>query len=332
MDALAGRTALVTGASGFLGGHLVEALVGHGARVRALVRRSSDTTALRAHGVELFQGGFEDLEGLRLAVAGADYVVHAAGGGKVASVEDFYAQNRDTTQLLLQVILQEAPHLERFVLVSSAAAAGPSEPARPATEDGPPHPTSHYGKAKLAAEQLVLLEKARLPVTVIRPPAVYGPGDTRMLGLFKAIRRGVMPRLGRGGVTSMIYVSDCVDAILLALVRPHPTGRIYFVADGEPYDHARVGRAIAAAVGASPVTVPLPGPLLRAAGAVTEAFGKATGRPVALTRDKVQDLLQPSWLVSAALARSELGFAPKVLLEEGAKRTAEGYRRAGWMR
>jgi nucleoside-diphosphate-sugar epimerase len=161
-------------------------------------------------------------------------------------------------------------------------------------------------------------------VTILRPPAVYGPGDTRMLPLFRAIKRGLMPRLG-GGVTSMLYASDCVDAILLTLTQPHPVGRIYFLADGEIYDHARIGHAIAAAFGVDPLAVPVPARLLRAVGAAAEAYAKVSGRAVALTRDKVQDLLQPSWLVSAALARSELGFAPQVQLEAGAKVTADWY-------
>jgi nucleoside-diphosphate-sugar epimerase len=330
LSSLAGRTVLVTGATGFLGGHLVDALVARGARVRALVRRTSDTTALRAHGVELFEGGFEDDAGLHLAAAGVEYVVHAAGGGKVGSVAQFYAQNRDTTVALAQAVLREAPRLQRFVLVSSAAAAGGAEPGRPATEDDPPHPGSHYGKAKLEAERQLLALRERLPVTILRPPAVYGPGDTRMLPLFRAIKRGLMPRLG-GGVTSMLYASDCVDAILLTLTQPHPVGRIYFLADGEIYDHARIGHAIAAAFGVDPLAVPVPARLLRAVGAAAEAYAKVSGRAVALTRDKVQDLLQPSWLVSAALARSELGFAPQVQLEAGAKVTADWYLQAGWI-
>lgn len=308
----------------------MHALSAAGAELHALVRATSRTAELEALGVALHRGGFDSPDGLRSACEGAEFVVHAAGGGKVEAIEQMYAQNRDTTSALLEAAASAAPNLERFVFVSSAAAHGPSTPDTPARETDPPAPRSHYGKAKREAEKLVLGPTLRAPVTILRPPAVYGPGDTRMVGLFAAAKRGFFPRLA-GGPTSMIHVEDLVQAILRALTVPHEPGRTYFVSDGEAYTHARIGAALEAAFGRSALPVPVPAWALRGAARLSEAYASRTGRPTFLNRDKVEDLLAPSWLVDPSLAQRELGFTPHARFEDGARTTARWYESEGWL-
>jgi len=255
--------------------------------------------------------------------------VHAAGGGKVEAIEAMYAQNRDTTRAVLDAARAETA-LERFVFVSTAAAHGPSTPGRPATEADPPAPRSHYGKAKLEAEQILTEAASSLPVTILRPPAVYGPGDTRMLGLFKAVHRGLVPRLGDREI-SIVHVQDLVQAILRALALPHDSGRAFFVSDGEAYSHDRMARALVAAFSRPTVPVPVPRWALELAARAAEAYAKRTGGSTFLTRDKVEDLFQPSWVVDSARVRAELGFLPTIQFEAGAEATARWYQAQGWL-
>ncbi|CAN0547961.1 unnamed protein product, partial [Laminaria digitata] len=231
---------------------------------------------------------------------------------------------------LLQAALQVAPGLRRFVLISSAAAHGPATLGRASLEYDPPQPGSHYGKSKRAAEEALLAMKDRVPVSILRPPAVYGPADTRMVGLFSAVQRGLLPQIGKGQ-TSMVYVEDCVQAILRTLSTPHPSGRIYFVCDGQAYSHQRIGEAIEAALGTQALRIPVPAWLLRTLGAASERFAQATGRTTFLTSDKVADLLQPSWVLNPGLIKAELGFEAQTHFEQGALQTARWYKEQGWI-
>ncbi len=298
---------VVTGATGFLGNHLVDALLAAGLRVRALARASSDTASLEARGVDVVRGGFDDAS----ALAGADAIVHAAGGGKVESQADFYRANADSTRALLEA----APPLRHFVLVSSLSArAG----------------VSHYGMSKAAAEAMVLDAQSRFDVTIVRPPPVYGPGDTRMLPLFKWARRGVMPVLGDGR-TSIVWGPDCAAAIVLALTRDHPSGRIYYTEEGTAYSQRELGQHIAAAVGRRARRVRVPVGVVTGVAVAAEAAGKLLRRPVVLTRDKVADLTWHDWQCSADDLRADLGWAPTVAFPDGAARTARWYEQAGWL-
>lgn len=328
-EPIEGQTIAVTGANGFLGAHLIEALTAGGAKVRALVRnpRSFDAPS---EAVEVLRVAYDEPRTLQAALRGADALVHAAGGGKVGDVEDFYRANRDTTRALIAAAWTAAPKLRRFVLISSAAARGPARRGRPSRESDPAEPVSHYGKSKLAAEEALLAVKDRLPVTILRPPAVYGPKDTRMLGLFSAVQRGLLPKLS-AGQTSMVYVQDCVQAILRTLTVEHESGRAYFVCDGQTYSHERIGQAIEAALGQPALRIPIPAGLLRLVATASERWAHLSGGTTFLTRDKVVDLLQPSWLLDPTLIQQELGFNAEVHFEEGARRTAEGYRAEGWL-
>ena len=327
-EALAGQTVAVTGANGFLGGHLIEALSAAGAQPRALVRNARP--GLFAPAVQVRAVAYDQPESLDAALGGVDALVHAAGGGKVGDVEGFYRANRDTTVQLLEASQRVVPNLGRFVLISSAAAHGPATLGRASLESDPPQPGSHYGKSKRAAEEAALSVKDRLPVSILRPPAVYGPADTRMLGLFAAVQRRLLPKIGKGE-TSMVYVEDCVQAILRAICTPHLSGRIYFVCDGQAYSHQRIGEAIEAALGTQALRIPVPAWLLKTVGAASERFAQATGRTTFLTSDKVADLLQPSWVLNPGLIQDELGFEAQTLFEQGALHTARWYRDQGWI-
>ncbi|MGH7270215.1 MAG: NAD-dependent epimerase/dehydratase family protein, partial [Polyangiaceae bacterium] len=227
---------LVTGASGFLGGHIVERLSQRGDAVRALVRSTSNRKYIEALArVELFEGSVEDFDRVREAVEGVDAIIHVAGLVKARSTDEFFAINVGGTSNLIQAARGarsgSAGTVKRFVFVSSLEACGPSADGSPVPADQE-SPVTAYGRSKLAAEKVVLSAKDDLSVIILRPGAIYGPRDGEILDLFKSIQRGVLPLVGGGGAKGMwVYATDCAEACVRALDCQVPSGQAYFVDD-----------------------------------------------------------------------------------------------------
>jgi nucleoside-diphosphate-sugar epimerase len=263
-------------------------------------------------------------------VADVEAVIHAAGGGHVLDVASLHADNTETTRTILQAITEVAPQLKRFVLVSSLAAHGPSPGGTPRDPDSPCTPITHYGRAKAAAEAVTLAAADRFPVTIVRPPSVYGPRDWRMVPLYRSAARGWVPLPAPSRSASMIHVRDCVSALSLAVTTQHAGGRIYFVEDGTPQATDDMARCIGRAVGRERIRIlRVPSLVLRVVGALSEGIGRLRRKPVLLHRDKVRDLLQPHWVCDASALRDELGWKPVVSFEDGVLETAADYRAEG---
>jgi nucleoside-diphosphate-sugar epimerase len=325
---------LVTGASGFLGSHVAEQLTREGHEVRALVRRSSKREFLETlKGIEFAYGGVEEAEKVAEAVKGVDAIIHSAGLVKARNPGEFRATNVTGTKNLLDAAEANAPGLKRFVLVSSLAAAGPSPDGKPVDRTKDPTPVTHYGRSKLEAERVALAMKDRLPITILRPAAIYGPRDNEIFAVFQSVHRGVLPTIGDGTNTlSMIYGADCADACVKALFAEVPSGSIYFVDDGEVYRLRQMLEGIEGALGKkAKIRINLPFPVVYMAALSAEIFGKLTNRAVMLTRDKMNEMRQPHWVCTSADTRTALLWEPKTMLREGTEITARWYRDNGWL-
>ncbi len=325
---------LLTGGSGFLGSYVAEQLSAEGHTVRALVRPKSNKKLLETlPGVEFVNGAVDDRDSCFAAVEGVDAIVHVAGLVKAKKPEEFAAVNTQGTVNLLDAAEAKAPGLKRFVLVSSLAAIGPSDDGKPVADDAPPRPVTHYGRSKLAGEQAALARKDKLPVTVIRPPLIYGPRDTETMAFFTSVKNGVLPLIGDGKNTlSVVYGADAASAIVKAVTTDVPSGRTYFVEDGNVYVWDKALEAVEAALGKRAfVRIGLPLGVIKVAAAATQAWGKVTNTAQMLTLDKVNELKQQHWVCSGEGARKELGWAPKMMWAEGVKVTADWYRKEGWL-
>ncbi|HEY3107316.1 MAG TPA: NAD-dependent epimerase/dehydratase family protein [Chloroflexota bacterium] len=324
-----GRSVVVTGATGFVGSHLVEALVARGDRVRCLVRASSRTERLRELDAELATVSLDDPAGLRAAVGGAEVVYHVAGLIKAVHGRDYVQSNVVGTRNLARACATADARPRRLVLVSSQAAAGPARPERPAREDDPPHPVSAYGQSKLAAEREALAVSERLEVAIARPSTVYGPRDEALRPLFRLVRWRIGPELASDPAVSLIYVGDLVELLLALADHPAAVGRVYFAA-GSALRLTDIVAVIGDGFGRRPWRVPVPSVALVGAGVVADLVSVATGRARPFGRRKALEMLHSGWVCSPARAAEELGFRATTPPGEGFRRTAAWYREHGW--
>ena len=287
----------LTGATGFVGARLVEAALAEGHEVRALTRRAQPPRA----GVTWVEGALEHPDALAMLVAGAEAVIHVAGVVNAPDRAGFAAGNIAGTQAMVAA----ARAVPRFVHVSSLAA---REPA-----------LSAYGWSKAEAEEAA---RAASGWTIVRPPAVYGPGDTELRDLFRAARAGIVPLPPRGRM-SAIHVDD-LAALLLALARA-PGDHAAYEADGPDgaVTHAAFARAIGAAVGRRVLPLHLPAPLLRLA---ARGDGLLRGQRAKLTPDRVAYMTHPDWSANPAKAPPPALWRPRIALDEGLADTARWYR------
>jgi nucleoside-diphosphate-sugar epimerase len=326
------RNVLVTGATGFVGGNLVDALLRKGYSVACLVRKSSNTHFLKNRNVRLVIGDITDPASIRQASRGIHVVYHVAGLIKAANREQYFRVNQLGTRLLLEVLSESNPDLKRFVHVSSLAAAGPSRGEQGLTETERPNPISWYGESKLSSEQEVLRFSDAFPVTVLRPSAVYGPRDRETLIIFRMIKWGCLVTPGRFTRRfSLIHVDDLTDACIKAGERDTPSGETYFVSRPEVYTWEDVGRTIARKLGKPYRKLALPRWIVAPIGLAGDLGAVASGRPATMNSQKVRELLQPSWICNPSKAQAQLGFSPEIDLERGIDETVRWYRGQGWI-
>lgn len=327
-------TVLITGATGFLGSHIAESLANSGVSVRALVRRSSDTSFLKKlPNLELVFGAVEDRDSVCRAALGVEAVIHSAGLVKARSSAEFFRINEGGTENAIAAALQAGPQFKRFVLVSSLGALGPSDTAGnavPATRV--PSPVTAYGKSKLAAEQVVLGASDRLSTVMVRPPTIYGPRDREVLIFFKSVKNGVLPLTNPlNSKFSMIYGPDAADACVRALSADVASGSAFFVDDGGVYTFEQMIQTTEQALGKRAwLRLPIPQRVVKTLAFGSELYGRATQQAVMFTRDKCNDLFS-QWVCDGTETRRALGWEPKVPFAEGMKLTADWYRSAGWL-
>jgi nucleoside-diphosphate-sugar epimerase len=317
--------ALVTGATGFIGGHLVAALVRQGFDVSCLARKSSSLDSLEGLDVNIIRGDCSDPDTLR-GLEGFDYVFHCAGQTKAVDLKVLYMVNEQGVENLIRAVRRDSPGLRRFVYLSSLAAAGPSRDGRPLKEDAEPSPVSEYGKSKLGGERHVLAVRDSLPFTIIRPPAVYGPRDRDLFLVFRMVDMGLALSWGKS-YYSFVYVEELVNGIILSALKEEGAGEIFFISDGAIYSSDDIIDSIAEALGRSPLKVPAPRFMLPLLGAIGERLKGCS----IMNADKVREIRHTHWICDTGKAVDKLGYSPKTTMREGARWTAEWYRIHKWL-
>lgn len=321
---------LLTGASGFIGSRLRDALLAGGADVVALVRAGSPPSRKgRTIAID-----YADLGGVTRAIAEErpDYVFHVAGATKGVSYEDFRQANVIPTLNLLEALATVHPSVQRFVYVSSLTAYGPSNLGPAKRECDARAPVEFYGRSKLEAEQAVESYGDRVPWTILRPAAVYGPAEVDMFTLFKAAKLGINLFFGnREKRLSAVYVDDLVDALVTAAQVERTRGRGYLICDGVHYTWGEVQSHIVAAVGRRTLELSLPSFLVPAAGMAGELLTAIDRKPRLLNRQKAIMDAQHAWLCTHEAARADFDYRPAVSMAEGTRRAYAWYVENGWL-
>ena len=321
---------LVTGASGFIGSHIVEALTASGFLVRALVRRSSSLSFIGR--AEPAFGDVTDFQSLRQALDGVQGVVHCAGLTKALSLEEYRRVNRDGTDNLLRACRAASPTPERIVVLSSLAAYGPSRNGQPKREDDERLPVSYYGRSKLEGQRAAESSMKDLSVSILIPPAVYGPRDRDIFVYFRFARIGIMPFLGRGErYLSVIYVKDLARAAVECLLRNEAAGAGYFVEDGEVRTWRGFASAIVRAAGRRPVAVCFPPFIGWGVALLADCCAGIARRPPLLGTQKMRELLQSAWTCTGERIRRQLGWHAIYTLDKGVEETYSWYVTNGWL-
>lgn len=323
---------LITGATGFIGSHIAERLHARGHALRAIVRRSSDRKWVAHLPIDYREGDYADAAFLRRAVEGVGAIYHVAGVTKSKTREGYYDGNHAVTRDLLAATVDANPGLARFVHVSSGAAVGPAAPGSSVDETTPFHPITTYGRSKMEAEKECLRLMDRLPITIVRPPAVYGPRDTDVFEFFRTMRKGIHPLIGFGEKrVSLIHAHDLADGIVLAGDHPKAAGGTYFISSARAYTWLEVGSVTAAVMRRRAFRVRIPEWCVYALGAVAQFAASFGSRPAVLNLEKARDVVQDAWVFDGSKAGRELGFRERLTLEEGVRGTLEWYRSQGWL-
>jgi nucleoside-diphosphate-sugar epimerase len=320
--------ALVTGATGFVGSHLAEALRRRGYDVTALARSPAKAEALVHQGVRVVRGDLHDTAALERAVAGQDIVYHVAGVVAARDEAGFLSGNRDGTRNILAAA--ERGGKPRFVLVSSLAAAGPSARGAPLTGGEAPRPVTAYGRSKLAAEEVV--KDSSLRWSIVRPPIVYGPRDKEILKVFRLARLRIAPVFGHGDQElSAVYASDLAEALVATGESPTTIGGTYTACHPEVFTTAQFGNAVAAVMGRSVTTVRIPPQLGRALLSISEMAARLANQTTVLTSDKANEFFQPAWTGDPGPLTRDSGWRAVYDLGRGLADTYQWYRSSGWL-
>lgn len=316
--------ALVTGATGFVGSHLVEELLARGWRVRCTVRSTSSLRWLDGRAVESVTADLLHARGLSAAADGVDAIFHVAGLLRGDTWAEYLAGNRDTTRNLLDA----SPRVPRFVHVSSLAVCGPSPDGTPMTEESGCAPISMYGRSKREAELEVWKRRGERAVTVIRPPVVYGPRDEGLSDLYRALAAGIQPVIGGPKFVSIVHAADLARATADA-AGPAGAGEIFFASNERPLSYATLMELILKSMKRTAVKVPVPDRVLRLLGAVTEDTTRLLGLGGLFTRDKALEMTQKYWTCSPAKAKRVLNWEARIPIERGMHETLAWYRSEG---
>ena len=324
--------AVITGSNGFVGSHLAEHLLSRGVDVTCLVRRTSDIRWLRPLQVQYLYADLQEADRLKSIMPDVDYVFHCGGVTKALRRDKFFSANALGTRHLLEAVRRNCRHLKRFVYVSSLAAAGPCSGPEPIDEGERAHPVTWYGESKLAGERVARQFADDLPVTLIRPPAVYGPRDTDMYEAFRSVKFRVMPTVGfRKRLVSVIYVTDLVRGMAEAALSAKTVGNTYYLSSDTRIDWMSFNREIADSMHVQALPVYVPVPVFATIAAMQGVLSRISGKPHIINLQKLNEYKALYWMCDRSAAERDFGYKPEYCVTRGVRLTLEWYQANGWL-
>jgi dihydroflavonol-4-reductase len=326
------ETALITGSNGFIGSHLAEFLLEQGFHVRCMIRKTSDLKWLEKLDVERVYADLTDADALRKAVRNTGTIFHLGGKTKASSQEEFFSANVSGTRLLLEAAGEADGAFRRFLYLSSQAAGGPSCGLTPRREDETPAPVTWYGESKLAGEYEVIKFRERFPVTIIRAPSVYGPRDTDVFEVFKAVASHVKPALGWGmRCASFIYIRDLITGMHQAAVSENAAGETFYLVSDPVVSWKTLNSLIAEAMDTWAVTIHVPVWSFYMIAAIKMLESRITGKPSIINMQKMNEFKQCFWICDGSKAERLFNYCPAYPVKRGIPETLKWYQEQGWL-
>ena len=324
--------AVVTGATGFIGSHLVDYLVGHGCIVHALVRETSDrrwlnkSNKVKVHTVDLLQSSPINF------LQEADYLFHCAGLTKAKTRDDYFSGNVHSCEILYERCVAIGANLKTIIHLSSLAAAGPSTQGEAVQEKNPCKPVTYYGESKLAGEKIARKYSSLLPIVIIRPPVVYGPREENFFVYLKTLSQGWNIKIGTTRrELSLVYVTDIVRAMVRAAVCYSENEKIYYVTDGVSYIWNDISDTAMSIFDMPAKTIVIPELLLVFLSRISETLAWFSLNPALFDRQRVIDICQTSWVASPKAFFESHKFQPKYNLAKGLQETIDWGKKNNWL-
>lgn len=322
---------MITGASGFLGVHIIEAALENNLEVHAAIRKSSKIAHLKHLPVSFIYVDLTNTESLQKEIESKqyNYIIHAAGITKAKGQQEYNIGNATYTYNLAKAAeLAEAP-LKKFVFISSLAALGPlNNYHETINEVTLPHPVTSYGKSKLLAEQKI--SKLKIPLIILRPTAIYGPRDKDIFIIFKSIKRGIEPYIGKHNQQlSFVYAKDVASAAINSLFSIY--NGVYNLSDGNCYSRYDLANYLKKSMRTKTLKFHLPGSMVKALAITLENTYKVLNKTPALNKEKINELAAANWVCNIDKAKRELGFQPAYDLETGIQESLDWYKKYNWL-
>lgn len=323
---------LITGASGFLGYHIINAAIEKGLDVYAAVRKSSDVEHLKGLPVQYLFLNYDDEEDItrQLAENKIDYIIHAAGVTKAIKQEVYNHINATYTLNLAKAAEKLGGNFKKMVFISSLAALGPLvDDKKKITEETPPNPVTAYGRSKLLAEKY--LTETAIPATILRPTAIYGPRDRDIFLLVKTVSRGFDPYIGKMlQQLSFVHAKDVADVAVRSLFIINALGT-YNITDGNSYNRYEFSDITKILLKRKAFRFHIPMPLVRSLAFFLETTNGWLKKPSVINREKLHELAAKNWICDISKARKELAFAPKFNLQTGLEDSLAWYVENKWI-
>ncbi len=333
------QTLLISGATGFTGRYIITEALKNNFHIIALVRKTSNTTFLKEKGVEIIIVDFLDKSSLintflhiKKLIPQLDIIIHHAGVTKAIRREDFIKGNTLITQNFIEALKESDLIPRRFIYTSSLAALGPGNAHNlaPITEEQKPAPVTYYGESKLLAEKLII-NSAYIPYIIIRPTAIYGPGDRDTLLLFKSIKKGIETSLTKEKQQlTFIYVEDMARAYMLAALHSG-FPKCYHISDGNFYTSTELNDYLKQVLHKHTIKLYIRPGILKVAASFIDKYNTITDSSSILTKNKVNELKAINWKIDSNKIQKELNFKARIDLKTGIELTYHWYKQHDWI-
>ncbi|MDR0617603.1 MAG: SDR family NAD(P)-dependent oxidoreductase [Endomicrobium sp.] len=323
---------LVTGATGFVGSHIVETLLEEKYKVVCLVRQTSNLKWIKYLPLEYLCGSLDDEKFLTTLVKDFDVIVHCAGVVRAKSKKEYFNVNVETTKKLCSAVLKNNLTLKKFIFISSQAAQGPSNLNSLRTVTDKENPVSDYGRSKLAAEiEIKHTLNNKIPYTIFRPAAAYGPRDKDIFIFFNLVNKHLRPVTVKKRLLQLVYVKDIATAVAKAIKSRQANNNTYYLADPTQYTWSDIGEVISNSVGVKAIPIIVPDFIFYLVGFVSKFLSSLTKKPLVLNEQKIDEMLCDNWSCDTNPVENDLNLS-FTGLEVASKITYNWYLEKGFLR